>query len=365
MAGAAKNVDGIGIYTANLCDALKNKNIDVHKIYFKRPNEIFRPITAPQRKNFYVASSPLCSLLPGNFYNNIKNKMDLIHITDFLAPRMKGLPTVLTLHDAFMLKNAEWLTGSKIRNYLKGCIAKKLSQHADHVMTCSYASVPDIINFWGIPEHKISVVHYGLSEIWRQSIEEKIQQMVLKKYQLTKPFFLTVGTLQPRKNIERTINAFLKLPRPIIENFNLVIVGKPHATVTPPSLLEKIHRLESTGQLFWLKYIPFEDLRSLYQSAQLLLYPSLAEGFGFPILEGFASATPVITSQGSSTAEIAGGAAYLVDPYSEEAISAAILKITEQPDTRNQLIQKGLLQVKNFTWQTCAQRTIEVYKRLI
>ena len=117
--------------------------------------------------------------------------------------------------------------------------------------------------------------------------------------------------------------------------------------------------------MFWLKYITFDDLRCLYQSAYLLLFPSLAEGFGFPILEGFASATPVITSNFGSTAELAGGAAFLVDPYSEDAISAAMLDLTEKTDIRSQLIKLGLSQVSKFTWEECAKQTREVYRKFI
>ena len=93
--------------------------------------------------------------------------------------------------------------------------------------------------------------------------------------------------------------------------------------------------------------------------------PSLAEGFGFPVLEGFASGTPVITSFRGATAEIAGGAAYLVDPYSETAIATAMLELINNPAARTQLIQQGLSQVKQFTWEKCAQQTIEVYKKFL
>lgn len=342
---------------------MAKQNVQIKEIYFKQLAETM--IRAPRQAiNCYSTNNPLYSLLPGNFYNNIQNKIDLLHITNYLVPRIKGVPTISTIHDAIMLKHPEWLHGSKHFSRLKGILLKKLAKQADHVITCSHAAVADIVNYWQIPEQKISITYYGLSAIWHQRIDKLEREAVLKKYQLNKPFFLTVGTLQPRKNIERMINAYLALPKSITQNFNLIIVGKEHSTLTSKSLLEKINQLQKTGQLSWLKYIPFNDLRCLYQSAFMLLYPSLEEGFGFPVLEGFASATPVITSRFGATAEIAGAAAYLVDPYSETNIAEAMLELIEKPDLHSRLIQMGLSQVTNFSWEKCAQQTLEVYKKL-
>ncbi len=361
-----KNIDGIGTYTANLCCALKQQNIQVKEIYFKNINEqALKPKITSTVENFIVTETPIFSLLPGNFYSQLKEKIDLLHITDYLAPRVKGIPTISFIHDAIMLKFPQWLAGSAQINYLKGYILKKLSQQADHIITCSQASIADIVDYWKIPESKISVIYNGINPIWFKKVEAAAQQAILQQYKIFKPFYLTVGTIQPRKNLERIINAYLNLSKSLQKNYTLVIVGKDHAALTPPALLDKIHQLENTGQLLWLKYVPFEDLLCLYQSAQALLFPSLAEGFGFPILEGFASKIPVITSDSGSTAEIGGSAAYLVDPYSEESIAHAMSEISEKPDLRNQLIQRGLDRIKYFTWEKCAQETIKVYRKFV
>ncbi len=359
-----KKMDGIGIYTANLCQALTQQNIQIKEIYFKNLWELSATGYSPQ-KNFYLAESPLYALSPGNFYQNLPTEADLIHITDYLVPRIKKTPIISTIHDAIMLAHPEWLRGPERFKRLKGSILKKLSERVDHVITCSRANIVDIVNFWKIPEYKISVIYHGLPEIWYQKIDPIIQKIILTKYKLNKPFFLMVGTIQPRKNIERIINAYQSLPENIAKEFNLVIVGKDHPTLTPPLLLEQIFKLEKSGHLVWLKYIPFDDLRCLYQNAQALIYPSLAEGFGFPILEGFASGIPVITAHSGATAEIAADAAYLIDPYSEEAIANAMLDLIEKPEVRNKLINQGLSRVKLFTWEKCAQETIQIYKKFI
>lgn len=358
--GEAKNRDGIGVYTAQLCQALTQQNVQIREIYFKTISESCqRNSTATQ---FSTAASPLCSLLLGNFYKNIQNTVDLLHITDYLAPRIKKTPIIATVHDAIMLKHPQWMDRL---NFLKIMVIKRLLKHADHFITVSNAMIPDIAHYWGIPEDKISVVYHGISDSWRRQIDLESQQAILDKYRITKPFFLMVGTLQPRKNTDRTIDAYLSLPKNITENFNLVLAGKAHPTFTPRPLLEKIHHLENQGKLVWLKYLPLADLQSLYQSAYALLFPSLAEGFGFPILEGFAAKTPVITSHLGSMAEIAGPAAYLVDPFAQDSIRAAMLNLLEKPDLRTQLIQQGALRVNTFSWETCAQNTIEIYKKFL
>lgn len=363
LQGAIQNIDGIGTYTNQLYQALVNQSISVQKIYFKKTGDTF---TRAQTKDFWIASNPLYSLSPGNFHNSLyASKIDLLHITNYLVPRIKHVPVISTIHDAIMLKHPEWLEGPHFLRRLKGRVLKKLNHHIDFAITCSQASVADLVNYWQIPEEKIAVTHYGLADIWQQPIDAKQRQQVLNKYQLNKPFFLMVGTLQPRKNTERTINAYLSLPPHITQHFNLIIVGKEHATLTSPLLLKKMNTLQQRGQLSWLKYISFEDLRCLYQSAYALLFPSLAEGFGFPILEGFASGIPVITADLGSMREIASDAAYLVDPYEEESIAAAMLALVETSHLRDQLIHKGLAQVKQFTWEQCAKKTIAVYNTIL
>jgi glycosyltransferase involved in cell wall biosynthesis len=359
-----QHIDGIGVYTADLYRALLAQGVSIQEVYFKRLSETFTHLP-PAADHFHTVPNPLLSFFPGNFYKNITDKIDLLYVTNYLSPRIKGIPTLSIIHDAIMLKYPEWSNSSRSRYQLVKFLLKKMAKQTDHIITCSHASVPDIVNLWGIPEPKISVIYHGIADSWRQLETQAIRQETLAKYQLTKPFFLTVGTVQPRKNLERILSAYFSLPKPIRTEFKLVIVGKDYPNLTPPALAANLSQLTESGQISWLKYVPFDDLRHLYQSAYALLYPSLAEGFGFPVLEGFASATPVITSHFGATAEIAGDAALLVDPYATEAIAAAMLKLIENPELRQQLIQQGLTRSANFTWEKCANETLSVFKKFI
>lgn len=359
-----KNIDGIGTYTLNLCQSLMAQNVQIQEIYFKTLPEMFRKAQSTANSDFMLANNPLLSLLPSHSFH-LADEVALLHVTDYLIPRVSSIPVIASIHDAIMLKPTAWQHGAKPLKTIKKYLLKKMARNADHYITCSYAMIEDLVQHWKIPRQKISVTHYGLATAWRDSLPKQRIAEVLNKYQITKPFLLTVGTLQPRKNFERIMAAYQSLPKDIHENFQLIIVGKNHASLTPPALLNKINALQKDGQVLWLKYISLQELRCLYQSALLLLYPSLEEGFGFPILEGFASTTPVITSHYGSMAEIADQAAILVDPYSTDEIRTAILKIINNLNLQNQLKILGLQRLENFTWEKCAKETLEIYKKFI
>lgn len=358
-----KNMDGIGTYTNNLLNALKEKNVHVQEIYFKSLKETFCTRSKSQ-KNFSIKPTPLLSFTPGCIFS-LNEPLDLLHITDYLTPKVKGIPIVSTIHDAIMFKRSQWAAKGFSLQEIKNALLIQMSKRAQAVITVSHAVVADLVEFWKIPQEKISVIYHGISHEWHEKISPADQAMVLKKYGITKPFFLTVGTLQPRKNLQRMINAYLTLPKIIKDNIDFVIVGKEHSNLTPEVLLDQIQKLCFEKQIQWLKYVPLSELRSLYQSAHVILYPSLSEGFGFPILEGNASGVPVLTSDFGSTKEIGQHSSYLVDPYSQEAIREGMIELVEKSQLRCQLIKKGIDYSKLFTWEKCAAETTKVYNNLV
>jgi alpha-1,3-rhamnosyl/mannosyltransferase len=192
-------------------------------------------------------------------------------------------------------------------------------------------------------------------------MEQKKQ--VLDKYNIKKKFLLTVGTLQPRKNLDRVLLAYQSLPKDILSEYQLVIVGKRGWECS--ELIKKILFLEKQGLIKWLEFIPFNDLRALYQSSTSLVFPSLSEGFGLPIIEGFASKTPVITSNIPSILEVAGNAAYFVNPTSVEEIQYAISSLINNTGLVKNLIEKGSDRAKLFTMEEMGNKTMLVYKQFI
>ena len=355
-------IDGIGVYVQNLLYYYEKLKLDVLPIHYPSFNTLFYAKTA--HFNLPYSLETIASLTPLNYLLNysIEKKIDLFHSTDYLIPRFNHIPVVATLHDAIMLKHPEWCNPRlrKIKNFL----IKRSVQWATHIIAISQTMVPDLVNYWGVDENKISVVHQGISDQWFKKISpERKKQIIVDKFQLPENFILAVGTLQPRKNFIRIIQAYDALPEELQKKHKLVLVGKngwqSHDT------LAEIKKIVSKNTAVWLQYVTLEELRALYQSAKLFLFPSLSEGFGAPLLEAFASGVPVITSTISCLPEIAGDAAYLVNPLNTVEIKKTIQLLLTNPTLCSELIQRGQSRVQQFTLQKCAEETLKVYQKIL
>ncbi|MCE3238455.1 MAG: glycosyl transferase, group 1 [Gammaproteobacteria bacterium] len=353
------NIDGIGVYVQNLLYYYKKLQLEVVPISY--PPLIGQHETTsfclPYSLATLAALTPLKSLLNQPF----EKKIDLFHATDYLIPRFSQIPVVATLHDAIMLKHPEWCNPRlrKIKNFF----IKHSIQWATHIIAISHTMVPELVNYWGVDENKISVVYQGISDGWFEKINPEKKKQILNKFHLQENFILAVGTLQPRKNFIRIIQAYDALPEHLQKKHKLVLVGKEgwqsHET------LDEIKKIVSKKKAVWLQYVTLEELRVLYQTAKLFLFPSLSEGFGAPLLEAFASNVPVITSNISCLPEIAGEAAYFVNPFDTMKIKQAICTLLTNPELCANLIMQGQNRVRQFTLQKCAEETIKVYKKII
>jgi alpha-1,3-rhamnosyl/mannosyltransferase len=169
--------------------------------------------------------------------------------------------------------------------------------------------------------------------------------------------------LQPRKNIHRVIDAYQSLPAQVRQTHDLVIVGRNGWG--SESLVQRLQSVSSSSGVRWLGAVPDLDKRALLQSATALVFPSLSEGFGLPVLEAFASQTPVIASNTTSLPEIATDAALLVDPCDTQAIAHAMQHIANNPSHAAHLSSQGLVRAQHYSWQTCAQQTTAIYQRML
>ena len=355
--GSVRQRDGIGYYTYNLIETFLNtQNVGIIPAYFKPIRTVF----CKKRQSLLVQDNVfLTGILPLNFYRTLESKIDVFHSTDYLIPKLRNTPVVATIHDALLFKEAK-LINPKLRR-LKNYLFKKHIRYADHVIAISHAAAADLVSYWGLDSKNISVVHCGISKAWLKMIPESKRQEVKQKYKINRPFLLSVGTIQNKKNYSRVLDAYMQLHESIRSNFQLIIVGKlgKFALDTP-----KISSLHDEGHIQWLKYVPFDDLRALYQSALALIFPSLNEGFGLPILEAFASHIPILTSTIESVKEVAADAAYFVDPYSIDSIRTGMEKLMTDSTLRQDLVKKGIKRVKNFSWEKCAHDVMQVYTLL-
>jgi len=261
------------------------------------------------------------------------------------------LPSVVTVHDLGYkyFPEAHPLTQ---RLYLDWS-TRFSARSATRLLTDSQATRHDLRHFYRIPADKIAVVYPGRDE----TLHRVDPAPVRAKYHLPGDYLLHVGTLQPRKNLIRLIEAvqlvMLRDHSPLV---TLVLAGRPGWLSAP--ILAKAR--EHAGTVRVLEYVPDEDLAGLYSGARAFVFPSLYEGFGFPVLEAMACGAPVICSNTSSLPELAGEAALLVDPLDTSALASAILRILSEADLCGRLVEKGSAQIQKFSWTKAAREALAV-----
>ncbi len=355
-------IDGIGTYTANLIKAFEDNHINLTPCYFANLQQHYfarkhlNTAITLQWPNYFSLFLPRSLAL----HSSLENKLDVFHCTDYRIPRFKKVPVIATLHDAIMFKHPEW-ANQKLRT-IKNYLLKKTARWANHIIAVSHAMMEDLVNYWGVKEEQISVVYPGVSSDWFEPVTKELLDAVLNKYQLPANFLLTVGTLQPRKNIQRIIAAYELLPAELQQQHQLVIIGKEGWESA--DTVAKINQLQQRKLATWLQYVPYQDLKVLYRAAKILLFPSLSEGFGLPILEGFAAEVPVLTSNITSMPEVAGDGACLVNPYEIDSIFEGMMSLLTNQSMVEQLVAKASDRVKEFSWDRCAKETMALYQAL-
>jgi glycosyltransferase involved in cell wall biosynthesis len=270
--------------------------------------------------------------------------------------------SVITIHDMtyFLFPGLHMATKQVyFRLRLPGAVRR-----ADHVITDSDASRADILRCLNVPREKVTAVPPGIdSSFFRRVEEPQAVDSVLRKYRLERPFILFVGVLEPRKNIPRLLRAYslFRKRRAGNQKIRLVVAGKKGWKTR--ALEETLRILDCREDVVLPGYVDDEDLPALYSAAELFAYPSLYEGFGFPVLEAMACGTPVLTSAVSSLGEIAGDAAVLVDPTSEEEIAEGLARGLEA-GAREGLASRGLRRAAAYTIENAAEATLAVYRQL-
>ncbi|WP_297846054.1 glycosyltransferase family 1 protein [Pseudomonas sp.] len=365
----AGHLDGIGIYSRALWQGLS----DV--IASDTPDTKLKPYAFGKNLPSMLCGTPrnlakdyrVHALLSGvlkvplGHSASMRREVDLFHATDHLIPFIKGVPTVATIMDLIPVVHPEWIKQNL--QQLKTWLFTTSIRRADHIITISEYSKQDMVKHLGIAPERISVTPLGVDPVYFERIGYAERNATLQKYGLEPGFFLCVGTLQPRKNLPRVIDAFKRLPNRIRKEHPLVIVGRNGWD--NDELLPQLQSLEEAGEGRWLNYLPQGEVMALLQSAGALVFASLYEGFGLPVIEAFAAKCPVIASNTSSLPEVAGDAAWSVDPYDVDSINAAMLGVLEQKGAREQKILRGLARAEHYTWHECARQTLEVYRKVL
>ncbi len=285
------------------------------------------------------------------------HKIDLAHF-QYVAPPLCPCRTIVTIHDISFEFFPEYFHPRE-RARMKLLIPLS-GRRAAHVLTISEYSRRQLIETYGLREDRVDVTYLGVSPAFRPlSDEEAIA--ATRRFDLSQPYILGVGNVQPRKNLVRLIRAFARLRRGKSIPHQLVLDGQ--MAWKAGQLLEEIDTLGIRDAVKITGYVSEQELVGLYNRAALFVYPSLYEGFGLPIVEAMACGTPVITSSVTSMPEVAGDAALLVDPLSEDEIAAAMLQAIDRPELAASLRRQGLARSKQFNWRTVAEQTAKIYQQ--
>lgn len=288
--------------------------------------------------------------------------LDVFHGTNFKLQTRGRSGTVLTIHDLWLDRYPQYskkLFGQRLSFYR----TRKRAKHASKVIAVSRFTAMEIEQLYEIPSERIAVIHHGISsEFFSERDESKFSQLRTRKSLPDVPYILFVGGAGPRKNHHILFQAFA-LNTFLRKNFIIVVVGNPiHKMATIGASSE---RFEISDKVFCVGMVSVEELRILYSHAALFVFPSKYEGFGFPVLEGMACGVPVITSNTSALPEVAGPAAVLVNPESEEDLAQAMTRILQDSTLQEELREKGYERIQHFRWKDTAEETLKIYRECL
>jgi glycosyltransferase involved in cell wall biosynthesis len=286
-----------------------------------------------------------------------RDRPDLLHV-QYTGPLFSGVPLVVSVHDVSYLEFPEYFT--RFRSVQLSLTVKRTLERAARVLTPSEFSRRAILNHYAIHEEKVIVVPNAVNSRFRPIEREVARSLVQRKFGIHKPFVLTVGDLQPRKNhlgllqaFEDALAAEPKLPH------DLVFVGKE--TWYSGELRRAIERSGIRDRVHLTGFVDDGDLVQFYCASDLFVFPSFYEGFGLPILEAMACGRAVACSRLTAMPEVANAAGILFDPGSKQEITRAILDVLRDPELRARLERLGLQRAAAFSWEKSAARTLQVY----
>lgn len=279
----------------------------------------------------------------------VTGPLDVFYSPDFvLPPTRPGTRTLLTVHDLSFRRYPEAFVPA-LRRYLERVVPRSV-ERADRVLADSAHTKSDLISFFDVPPERVEVLYSGVASRFCPSREPGERDWLQERYGVgEKPYVLSVGTLQPRKNYVRLIQAFADLRT---EARLLIGGGRGWLYDEIETAAGRHERVRLLG------FVEEEALPVLYRNADLFVFPSLYEGFGLPVLEAMACGVPVVCSDASSLPEVAGDAALLVDPLDAEALTEAMARALEDEDLREDMIARGLAQARQFTWERSARQLL-------
>jgi glycosyltransferase involved in cell wall biosynthesis len=362
---AARQGGGIGRYTRELIGAVLALQPDHDFVLlagtaglgdaWQRQAQVLRALAAPDR--LILRTLPLTDDWMARLWHRLRlplpanlmtGKLDLFYAPDFLLPPLIGdLRTFVTIHDLSFLRHPETFP-PQLRAYLESAVPRS-AERADAILTDSEATRRDVIDLLGVIPERVTTILLGVSEAFTPDVAPGERAHLQDAYAIgARPYVLAVGTVQPRKNYARLIDAIDRVREAV--DVELIIVGQPGWLAD--GVLEAA---AARDHVRLLGFVDDADLPALYRQASVLAFPSLYEGFGLPPLEAMACGTPAVASTASSVPEAVGDAGLMVDPLDVAGWADALIAVLTDPDLRADLTEKGLARAAGFTWTRTAQ----------
>ena len=338
---------GVAVYARNVIRELALGHPEQRFGWYYRSNRYLRSFrtTLPSNVSRRLLEEPALRLRP--------SRPTLFHGLNQRLPKSPDTIKVATFHDLFAM-TGEYST-AEFRERFAG-LARETASRADHIIAVSAHTADQVTEFLGFPRTRISIIHHGAEALIAPSTDQC--DAIMHRLEVTRPFLLHVGSLQVRKNVSRLVEAFEAVEEPV----DLVLAGA--RGYGADRIVERIRNSPARARIHLVGHVRDEVRACLYARAEALVFPSLEEGFGLPVIEAFAAGLPVIASNVSALPEVAGGAAMLVDPLRPSEITEAIGRVLGSSGLRAGLRSKGAARVQGVTWQRCARETWKVYELL-
>jgi glycosyltransferase involved in cell wall biosynthesis len=359
---------GVGTYARGLLEGLAAIDAENEYILYSYLDLPQPPYSGfPQGRNF-----SFCTVKPGKEHwerswsradlppKGALGHVDIIHSPFFNAPRERRGALVVTIHDISFLLYPQFHTEANRLHCLNGTLRAAL--YADRIIAVSRHTRDALVEYFAMPQERLRVIHEAPRGIYYPEGDIGLIRNTLERLEIFHNFILSVGSLEPRKNLKNLLHAYAAYLKSHAGRELLVVAGGGGWLNEDLGLV--VTKLGIGEHVKFLGYVQDADLRVLYSAAKLFVYPSLFEGFGLPPLEAMACGAPVITSNTSALPEVVGDAAVLVDPHSSEELCDAMRQVLDDDGLRLKLRKQGLERARLFSWERAAEETLAVYQEV-
>jgi len=359
----SKSFTGIGRYNYEITRRFFEDRKDIDWVIFMNEPE-YSEFKVPENVKKVLVNAHHYSLAEQIKFLKIlnKEKCDLVHFTHFNAPIFYKRKFITTIHDTTI----SFYPGKKMNSWWRKLAYNKVIKHtvngAEQIITVSANTKKDVIKLFNIDPQKITKIWNGIGDEFHE-VSDLEKKTVREKFGLGKEFLLYTGNWREHKNLVRLLRAFKKVLETGHSPLQLVITGKKDPYY--PEVLATIEELELKDKVKLLGLVSEEDLVRLYNTASIYVFPSLYEGFGLPPLEAMRCGTPVVASNVSAIPEVCGEAVLYFDPEDISDMAKKIRLLLEDKNLQEELINKGYEWVKQFSWDKCAEKTLEIYSEIL